>query len=127
MGWIFESHREPVGHHPGGAAGSLDPRGVELQELYRVGGALVARLQLWLEPSRPRDLAQLGSERLAARVEGGDTEARDGLGNVSWIRELPNEAVLPLPPALDGDTGILRRLANDLAVVVTVVRRRHHY
>ena len=55
----------------------------------------------------------LGSPRHRRRHE-----ARDSLGSVPCIRELPDKAVLPLSPLLDGDAGILRWLASDLAVII---------
>ena len=49
MGTIFERHREPVRHDFLVAVGLHDAQLVELQELRRVRGAVVARRQVGLE------------------------------------------------------------------------------
>ena len=48
-GTILESHRKPVRHDFLVAVGRLDAQLIELQELRMVGGAVVARRQVWLE------------------------------------------------------------------------------
>ena len=58
-GTILESHREQVRHDFLVTVGRLDAQLIELQELYGVGGAIVARRQIWLELSWPGDATQL--------------------------------------------------------------------
>lgn len=61
----FRSHGEPVRHDLFVAVGHLDAQLVELQELRRVGGAVVARRQIRLELARPDDATQLRGEGAA--------------------------------------------------------------
>ena len=63
---ILESHGEPIHHDFLVAVGCLNAQLVELQELCRVGGAVVARRQVWLELAWPDDATQLRSEGAAA-------------------------------------------------------------
>ena len=65
-GPILDSHGEPVRHDFFVAVGCFDAQLIELQELRGVGGAVVARRQIWLELAWPGDATQLGGEGAAA-------------------------------------------------------------
>ena len=63
---ILESHGEPVRLDFLIAVDRLDTQLVELQELRRVGGVVVARRKVWLELAWPAKAMQLQSEGAAA-------------------------------------------------------------
>ena len=65
-GTILESHGKPVHHDFLVAVGCFDAQLVELQELRGVGGAVVARRQIWLELAWPGNATQLRGEGVAA-------------------------------------------------------------
>ena len=58
---------KPVRHDFLVAVGGFDAQLVELQELRRVRGAVIARRQVWLELAWPRDATELGGESTVAR------------------------------------------------------------
>lgn len=68
---ILEDHGKPVCHDLLVAVGRLNAQLIELQELSRVGGAVVAWRQVGLELPWPDDTAYLGSEGMAARCSHG--------------------------------------------------------
>ena len=59
-GTILERHGKPVRHDLLVSVGSFDAQLIELEELRRVGRAVVTRRQVWLELAGPRGATQLG-------------------------------------------------------------------
>ena len=66
MGPVLERHGKLVRHDLLVSVGSFDAQLVELEELHRVGRAVVARRQVRLELAWSRDAAQLGGVGAAA-------------------------------------------------------------
>ena len=111
-GVVLEGHGKPIGHDAMVPMRGQYGHGVELQELERVGGAVVARREVGLELVRPGDVAHVASEVEAPSVVcpfSRDVDVAARLGDTD------DGIVLALAAPLDGDARVFRGAHDFLA------------
>jgi hypothetical protein len=117
---VIEGHGKPISHHKLISMRGLNSDDIELKKLYRVGGSIITRANVWPELAGPNHVALLASESKAPRVV--DRIPGD-LDVLASFADVVDAAVMIFAAALKGDTCVFQSTLDDLAAGLPTRRR----